>query len=314
MSDSSGSSTSRPRCSRPGGPLTLDELADRLEPGYPDELAARRRAVRARQGDAARAGGPDHRRSGRRPRRRAGLPHPARGLLPARPRPRRRRAGRAAPRRDRGGGRRLRPARRAPQARRRRGGGSRPGGGAPSSSRPHLGDCFDGVTRRRVLVVPLPGRGPPARALRDPPPLRPLVRRRPRPSTATRPGRSGSTASTAHPDLGAPRRVHRAARRRSHRLPVVRPAHLRRRPAGAGPGAGRRHAGVARARRRWATPRSSSSATTARSSSRSTSSTATRSAPSCSTSSTTPRCSTRPSCAPRSSTGSPRSPPTGDAP
>ena len=80
--------------------LTREDIVHEVA-GYPPQSRRIPARVRARQGNAARHGRADHDRADRR-RRRARLPRPARRLLPARSRPRRRGARRAARRGERG--------------------------------------------------------------------------------------------------------------------------------------------------------------------------------------------------------------------
>ena len=64
-------------------PLTLDELAERVEPRYPEDKTRAPAGNSTRQGDAAQARRADHGRIGRRHRRRPGVPHRPEGVLPA---------------------------------------------------------------------------------------------------------------------------------------------------------------------------------------------------------------------------------------
>ena len=232
-------------------PLTLDELADRLEPGYPDDLDRAAAPVRARQGDPARPRRADRGRDRRLVRAassaiasgpttttcrtRASTPASVRRCTSRSPRStsaerstRSTRCASSAGPKGRAPGRRsptfeLTPAPRRPLR----------SGGSP-----------------RGRVVPVPGRDPPPRAVRDPAPVRPLVRGRATTATGTAPRAFRVDRLDGPPEIGPPDGFVRPSRRRPQRLPLVGPAHVRRRPADRGPGSwSTRPRAVARSRR-----------------------------------------------------------------
>ena len=228
--------------------------------GYPDDLDRAPAPVRARQGDPARARRPDHGRDRSTLRRRAGATAstpttttcPTSGStddelaalhvavtavrLEGDDRPRRRCA-------KLGGARRAR----APTAPL-----------AELEVTPRLADLFDAVSRHAVGHVRLPGRDPPARAVRRRAPVRPLVRGRPRP----RPRRAPGLPGRPHRRRRRARAADGVRRRPPASIPADylarRPADLRRRPARRRPRARRRAARGAGRRRSSATRRWSS--------------------------------------------------------
>ena len=211
-------------------PLTLDELAERVEPRYPDDKTSRRRQFERDKETLRELGVPDHGRDGRRVRRRAGLPHPPRRLLPARALAHRARAGGAARRGHRGAPRGRRRPRGAGEAGRAGGRGRRHRRSPSSTSSPGLAVLFDAVGRRALGHVLVPRQRASPRPVRRRAPLRPLVRRRPRPRPAT-PPRLPGRPHRRRARAGTPTARSSPRRRRSGRVRPRRPAHLRRGPA-----------------------------------------------------------------------------------
>ena len=177
-------------------PLTLDELAERVEPRDPEDKTACRRQFERDKETLRELGVPITVEIGRRHRRRPGVPHRPEGVLPAGAVALRHRARRAPPRGHRGAARRRRGSGRARQARRPGGGGRRRGHGR---SRGDAG-------RRRAVRrgepagadhVLVPRRHAAAPAVRRRAAVGSLVRRRARRRTRRAARRSGSIASTA---------------------------------------------------------------------------------------------------------------------
>ena len=222
-------------------PLTLDELSERVEPRYPEEQGRPAPAVRARQGDAARA---RHARSrvetvdgfGAE---QAYRIHPDDYYLPelalTEPELAALHVAVTAVRLEGDAGR---------EGLAKLGGLAGEGADtalAELDVSPGLAVLFDAVSRRATVTFSYRGERAPPRSLRRRAPLRPLVRRRPRP----RPGRPPRLPGRPHRRRAraGTRRGLRAARRgRPGRVRPRRPAHLRRGPARRRARAGRRPA------------------------------------------------------------------------